>query len=180
MTGTVRITVRPAEPADAEVWVATYLDALAAAYAELMPAEFVQQQWDRSADLVLDRRALFSRTVDDPPGPRAWVAENATGMVAVAEAGPGPGDWEVARGFPAPSTTRQLRRLYAIPRAHGSGAGQALLDAAIGENPAYLWIMAGNARAEAFYRRNRFVPDGLTGMGGPSWFGRPMFRMHRS
>lgn len=66
-----------------------------------------------------------------------------------------------------------------MPRAHGSGLGQALLDTAIGTEPAYLWIMAGNPRAEAFYRRNGFVPDGLAVRAGRSWFDRPAFRMHR-
>lgn len=43
---------------------------------------------------------------------------------------------------------------------HGSGVGQALLDAAIGDAPAYLWRAADNARAAAFSARNGFVLDG--------------------
>ena len=35
-------------------------------------------------------------------------------------------------------------------------------------------------RAESFYRRNRFVPDGLAVSAGPSWFSRPTLRMHRT
>lgn len=111
---------------------------------------------------------------------RGWLAEDDIGVVAVAEAGPGPVAWEIDWGFPPPSTSCELHRLYALPRAHGSGVGQSLLDVAIGDGPAYLWIVAGNARAEAFYRRNRFVPDGVIGSGGPAWFGRTMFRMHRT
>lgn len=41
-----------------------------------------------------------------------------------------------------------------------AGAGQALLDAATGDRPAYLWVAADNPRAHAFYRRNDFVDDG--------------------
>ena len=46
--------------------------------------------------------------------------------------------------------------------AYGSGAGQLLLDAAVGDAPAYLWVMDGNGRAEAFYHRNGFSRDGAT------------------
>ena len=41
-------------------------------------------------------------------------------------------------------------------------AGQMLLDAALGDAGAYLWIAEDNPRAFAFYRRNGFVPDGAT------------------
>jgi len=47
-----------------------------------------------------------------------------------------------------------------VASAHGSGAGQALLHAAVGDSPAYLWAADDNPRAEAFYRRNGFDPDG--------------------
>lgn len=61
--------------------------------------------------------------------------------------------------------TRQPRRLefngmYVLANAHGSGAGQALLDAAIDDAPTFLWVAADNPRAQAFYRRNAFAPDG--------------------
>jgi GNAT superfamily N-acetyltransferase len=54
----------------------------------------------------------------------------------------------------------ELEGLYVLERHHGTGVGQALLDAAIGERPAYLWVLADNPRAQAFYRRNGFEPDG--------------------
>jgi len=54
----------------------------------------------------------------------------------------------------------QLEGLYVLDAHHGTGVGQGLLDAAIGDRPAYLWALADNPRAHAFYRRNRFAPDG--------------------
>ena len=54
----------------------------------------------------------------------------------------------------------ELEGLYVFDVHHGTGVGQALLDAAIGERPAYLWALAENPRAHAFYRRNGFVADG--------------------
>jgi GNAT superfamily N-acetyltransferase len=172
--------IRRAHPDDAEPWVHTYLDALASTYAELMPAAFVTQQRARTSELVERYRAMFAAQLADPDGPRrAWYAEDAAGPVGIVEVGFGPAKWETERGFPPPGARRQLSKLYTLTRAHGTGLGQALLDTAIGAEPAYLWIMAGNPRAEAFYRRNRFVPDGVAATAGPTWFGRAMFRMHR-
>lgn len=54
----------------------------------------------------------------------------------------------------------ELEGLYVLDAHHGTGVGQALLDAAIGDRPAYLWALADNPRAHAFYRRNGFVADG--------------------
>jgi GNAT superfamily N-acetyltransferase len=188
LAGSVRSTIhrevahiRPARPHDAEDWVETYLDALAATYAELMPPEFVVRQRARAAELVERCRAVFAAQSADPEAShRAWCAEDAAGPVGIVEVRLGPAAWEAERGFPPARPRRQLSRLYTLPRAHGTGLGQALLDTAIGTEPAYLWIMAGNLRAEAFYRRNRFVPDGLAASTGPAWFHRPTFRMHRT
>ena len=54
----------------------------------------------------------------------------------------------------------ELEGLYVLDAHHGTGVGQALLDAAVGDRPAYLWVLADNPRARAFYRRNGFEPDG--------------------
>lgn len=61
----------------------------------------------------------------------------------------------------------ELTMLYVLADAHGSGAGQALLDAVLGDRPASLWVAADNPRARAFYRRNGFHPDGATSSFGP-------------
>jgi predicted GNAT family N-acyltransferase len=56
---------------------------------------------------------------------------------------------------------RQLYVLYVYAADHGTGAGQALLEAVI--NPAEsvaLWVADPNPRAQAFYRKHGFVPDG--------------------
>jgi ribosomal protein S18 acetylase RimI-like enzyme len=54
----------------------------------------------------------------------------------------------------------ELEGIYVLGAHHGSGVGQALLYAAIGDRQAYLWSAADNPRAQAFYRRNGFVDDG--------------------
>ncbi|HVH23629.1 MAG TPA: GNAT family N-acetyltransferase, partial [Pseudonocardia sp.] len=175
------VRIRCAGPGDAADWVRTYLDSLSVAYAGFMPPEFFAQQRARAAELVERCRAEFAAQRTEPDEPhRSWLAVDAAGPVGIVEVRVGPAEWELARGFPPAGPHRQLAKLYTLPHAHGSGLGQALLDTAIGADPAYLWIMAGNPRAEAFYRRNRFVPDGLAVSAGPSWFSRPTFRMHRT
>ncbi|GAA2041183.1 hypothetical protein GCM10009819_28620 [Agromyces tropicus] len=54
----------------------------------------------------------------------------------------------------------ELEGLYVLDEFHGRGVGQALVDAAIGDRPAYLWVLDDNPRAQAFYRRNGFAFDG--------------------
>lgn len=57
-------------------------------------------------------------------------------------------------------TGRLLWLIYVLKSAQGSGAGQALLDAVIGDEPATLWVLEENPRARAFYERNGFRADG--------------------
>ena len=54
----------------------------------------------------------------------------------------------------------ELLSIYVLAKAYGSGAGQALLDAAIGDRSACLWVAAENPRAISFYRRNGFEAVG--------------------
>jgi ribosomal protein S18 acetylase RimI-like enzyme len=46
--------------------------------------------------------------------------------------------------------------MWVAPEARGTGVADALLDAAIGDGPATLWVMTGNDRAERFYERRGF------------------------
>ncbi|WP_350348224.1 GNAT family N-acetyltransferase [Agromyces sp. G08B096] len=54
----------------------------------------------------------------------------------------------------------ELEGLYVLQSFHGAGVGQALLDRALGDRPAFLWALDRNPRAHAFYRRNGFELDG--------------------
>jgi GNAT superfamily N-acetyltransferase len=64
-----------------------------------------------------------------------------------------------------PPRDRALYTLYVLASEYGSGAGQALLEAVLGDAPAYLWVAAENPRATAFYERNGFVLDGVSKAG---------------
>jgi len=54
----------------------------------------------------------------------------------------------------------ELASIYVLEKTYGAGVGQALLDAALGDQPACLWVAAENPRAQAFYLRNGFEAVG--------------------
>lgn len=96
------------------------------------------------------RRAIAG----DDPAERGdvWVAEIGTGIIGFAASGRALDD-DAPAGL-------QLYAIYVLAEHYGSGAGQALMDAALGRAAASLWILADNPRARAFYERNGFRPDG--------------------
>ena len=59
-----------------------------------------------------------------------------------------------------------LHAIHVLPELHGSGAGQLLHDRIVEGfrswdcSTAQLWVLEGNARAQAFYRRNGWALDG--------------------
>lgn len=85
---------------------------------------------------------------------RAAVALRDGELTGIAMSGP-PADVTAA-------WARQLYVLYVYARHHGTGAGQALLEAVLDPaEPVALWVADPNPRAQAFYRKHRFVPDGI-------------------
>jgi ribosomal protein S18 acetylase RimI-like enzyme len=83
---------------------------------------------------------------------RIAVAERNGALVGIAMSGPS-GDQ------PGPM---HLFVLYVLAAYHGSGAGTDLLHAVIGPGePATLWVAEPNPRAQAFYRKHGFEPDGV-------------------
>jgi GNAT superfamily N-acetyltransferase len=84
------------------------------------------------------------------------VAESDDQIVGIAFAGSGR-----TLGSHEPVRERELALLYVLAAHHGTGIGQALLDAVVAPGaPAQLWVAQHNPRARRFYERNGFVPDG--------------------
>lgn len=138
-------TVRPALASDAPAIAAVHVQAWRETYAHLMPADFL-------AALDVERRAAGWTEVIADDVTDVFVALADTEVIGWATAGAG--------RDPGGAGTRELEGIYLVNAAYGSGAGQQLLDAAVGNEPAHLWMADDNPRAEAFYRRNGFARDG--------------------
>ncbi|HEY0263483.1 MAG TPA: GNAT family N-acetyltransferase [Granulicella sp.] len=98
------------------------------------------------------------------PECRIWLAETRTGAAPVGYV------MLAAPDLPLPSVGTEdieLKRIYLFSRFHGKGAGQHLLNQAIegaialGKKRLLLGVYRENARALAFYRRNRFMEVGV-------------------
>ena len=146
---TTDVAVREAVLDDAAGIARVHLQAWRESYAHLLPASAL-------AGLQQGPREAKWREIITTSGSNVWVACAGTDIVGWASAGAGRDD-----GAPRP---RELNGLYVLASHYGSGAGQMLLDAALGDGGAYLWIAENNPRAFAFYRRNGFVPDGTMAM----------------
>jgi GNAT superfamily N-acetyltransferase len=143
----VRPTLRPATTADLDALAACQTACWREAFTGLVP----QEQLDDPRHEHLRRREWADRLA---AGRAVWLAELAGDIVGFACAGPS--------RDPDPPTPVELYTLYTRAFTHGSGLADRLLDAAIGDGPASLWVWEGNARARAYYARRGFAADGGT------------------
>jgi ribosomal protein S18 acetylase RimI-like enzyme len=81
-----------------------------------------------------------------------WLARDEAGIVGMVTSGP-------ARDEDAP-VGLELYAINVLRRAHGTGLADDLMTHAVGDRPAYLWVLEGNDRAIAFYRRHGFADEG--------------------
>lgn len=144
-------SLRVPEPRDAaavaELHVATWRET----YTHLLPADFFGDEF------VQGRRSMWIRILESPREEwRIRICERDGRVIGFASSGPG-----IDVAGVAPVRDRQLYMLYVAAAEHGGGAGQALLEAVLGEDPAVLWVAKENPRAIAFYRRNGFEFDGV-------------------
>ena len=159
--------LRQATPDDAEAVVRMHTLAHEECYPHLLSPEFFRARRASIPERVERRRPHLD--VQDP----RIIAVDADGeMVGLADAGPGR-DEDGPVGL-------ELYSIYTLRRTYGAGLGAALLRAAIGESPAYLWVVEGNPRALAFYVKHGFRPDGRHGQLPPEWENLAEFRMVRS
>lgn len=144
----VPANLRLATPSDAgrcaEVGYTAWLET----YSRLLPASF----WTTTT--LESRTRQWTQWLD--AGVPVTVAEHGGAIVGYAIAGP-----SIAAGGYDAVRERQLYALYVLGAHHGTGIGQALLDAVLPPGtPAQLWVAEDNPRARAFYARNGFAPDG--------------------
>lgn len=148
------IVVRTAALADAPGMARVHVKSWQETYRGQTPDEILD-----APDFVERRERMWTRALADVQRVRAAVAEADGEIVGIAMAGPAEGE--------NPPRDWQLYVLYLLAEHHGSGAGQRLVDAVLEDRASVLWVADPNPRAQAFYRRNGFLPDGAAQGGEP-------------
>jgi GNAT superfamily N-acetyltransferase len=143
------ITVRPAQAEDVSAMARIHVRSWQEAYRGLVADEILDRP-----DFVARRERFWTAALSDERYAmnRVAVAERDGEMAGIATAGPAidpDAHWPV-----------QLFVLYVLAAVHGTGAGRGLLAAVIGDDDAALWVADPNPRAQAFYRKHGFRPDG--------------------
>ncbi|PQZ93546.1 GNAT family N-acetyltransferase [Arthrobacter sp. MYb227] len=139
--------VRRAQVLDAEGIAHVHVQAWREAYSHLLPAQTL-------AGLQEQDRVIRWRDIVGGGETKVWVALEDEVVVGWASTSTG-------RDNDAPCQL-ELEGIYVLASHHGSGTGQALFNASIGNQQAYLWMAADNPRALTFYQRNGFQRDGTT------------------
>jgi len=127
-----------------------------ATYGHLLSEDLMVSQ-ERRLD---ERVAMWERAVDGDGTPLVAVLDGeVVGLAAAHDHSIRPGPVHRPADASRPCGL-ELQILNLLAAHHGSGLGQALLDAAIGDQPCFLWVAEDNPRAQSFYSRNHFRPDG--------------------
>ena len=144
--------IRPAGPDDALAVARVHVRSWQVAYRTLLPDEYLD-------GLCAEERARrYTFGSRDPAAPATIVVSEAAQIYGFATTGP-------AREADAPDHG-ELCALYVDPDWWACGIGTVLASAArarllaLGFGTAVLWLLAGNVRAERFYRSDGWVPDG--------------------
>ncbi|WP_427174796.1 N-acetyltransferase family protein [Arthrobacter sp. 92] len=122
--------VRPAESRDAQRLAEIHVECWKQTYSGLLSGEFFARQ------SVSDRHAMWSRLLAGPRRPRHHVVE-VDGTVA---------GFSGTRSVSLDDSPREIELwgIYLLKDHHGSGLGQQLLHASLGDSPAMLWVAEDN------------------------------------
>lgn len=145
--------------------------------------------WQEAYAGIVDPVRLAEATADLDARMRRWrqsLADGAERWVAINPDGPDVPVTDRVIGFAAPGITRdhdvpsslELYALYVREQWWGTGLAGRLLEVALGNEPACLWVFEANARAQAFYAKHGFRPDGMRK--DEPRFGKPEIRMVRT
>lgn len=142
------VNLRTATLSDAAAVARVHHTTWVTTYGAILPPEF----W---ATTTLERRTrTWERWLANGAAP--VVAEVDGEVVGIAMSGDA-----VEQDDVLPLRNRQLYLLYVLAAYHGTGVGQALLDAVVPPGTgAQLWVAEDNPRARRFYERNGFVMEG--------------------
>ncbi|MGG5174359.1 N-acetyltransferase family protein [Pseudarthrobacter sp. J1763] len=177
----MEFTLQQAVASDADELVAMHTAAHEECYAHVLPPEFFAERRASLPERIERRRDFLAGTANYHTGhgrslpglddPRIIARDGQGKIVGFADAGPGrdadrPGELE-------------LYSIYTLASAYGTGLGAQLLNAAIGDEPAYLWVLEDNPRAMAFYTKHGFAPDGTKQVLPVEWRSLPEIRLVR-
>jgi GNAT superfamily N-acetyltransferase len=140
------VTLRTATPEDVDAGAALHAACWREAYAGLVDPTQLEK---RIADTDRWREGWATQLAAGPPRVLAVAGGE---LIGFGVAGP-------SRKPDAP-VAQELYALYTRAAWWGTGVGQALLEVVAPAGPCWLFVLEGNLRARAFYRRNGFVPDG--------------------
>ena len=142
---TADLVIRRATAADAEAGARMHIACWREAYAGIVPEQAL-------ANFTADEESWVQRwRTQIASGRPRYVACRGEEIVGFAVAGP---DLERVSDVPV------LYAIYVRASEYGNGLAQRLIELAIGDGPASLWVLADNPRACGFYARNGFVPTG--------------------
>lgn len=142
------LVVRPPRQGEATELAQVHVTAWRQAYRGLLPQRF----WND--DALAHRIQMWTGVLAaEDHRSRARVAELAGDIIGIAMAGT-PRDDDVA-------AETQLFLMYLLAEHYGSGAAEALLTDLVGTRSASLWVFRDNPRAQAFYSKHDFIPDGV-------------------
>lgn len=143
-------TIRPPAPRDVDALAALHVAVWRHAYRGLIEQSLLDaMSEERSAGRWKTTVAQLAAGKTDHTVLAAFVDDHPVGIV---EVGP-------AREGDAPRPIEVLS-LNVAGRWHGKGVAQALMDRTVADSDAYLWVLRGNERAIAFYRKLGFELDG--------------------
>lgn len=141
------LKVRPPHVGEAAQMAQVHVRAWAQAYSGVMPEQF----WDQEA--LEARTEFWNQTLADPQQrSRTRVAEANGAIVGLAQVGP-PRDSDV-------DVAHELHMIYLLEEHHRSSAASTMLTDLLADESASLWVFKRNPRAQAFYRKHGFEPDG--------------------
>jgi ribosomal protein S18 acetylase RimI-like enzyme len=147
--------IRVAVPGDASGIARVHVDSWRETYSGLLPDQFF------NAAALAGRRAMWVAILGHGPVPgTVVVAERDREIRGFAFAGPASHP-DATKGI-QPARSLHLFSIYVLAADHDTGTGHRLLEAAIGDRPAQLWVARDNDRARTFYRRHGFCEDGAT------------------
>lgn len=145
------VLIRPAVATDAESIAQIHIMSWREAYSGIVPDDYL-------ADLNFEARHAQWTTVLSSTEAQTWVAEFNLHTVGFAHLGP-------CRDEDAEPQDLEIYAIYLQPDMWGQGVARKLMSTILTtvepKTPVSLWVFAENRRAQHFYRRHGFCPDGV-------------------